>query len=316
MSASYRAQQAFAKDLFQAYARAMEYAIPQNRPLAIALMLLAAVFIAGTTLIAKMLGGEAFGPALHPLQITHGRFVFALLALGSVALVLRPRFGTIHWRLHLMRTTCGAGGVTLMFASVAFIPLAAATAISFLNPVFAMIFAIFLLGEKVGRVRWSAAAIAFAGMLLLLRPLPGDFEPAALLALGAALVMGLEVIFIKRLSNLERPFQILLVNNCIGVVLSSVAVLAVWQAPSAAQWGLLAALGTMMACAQTCFVNAMKRAEASFIVPFSYATLVVAGLYDVAFFGVVPDAVALLGMATILCGAALLAWREARLTEA
>lgn len=294
----------------------MDHAIPQNRPLAIALMLAAAVFIAGTTLIAKMLGGDQFGAPMHPFQITHGRFVFALFALSSAALVLRPCFGRIHWQLHVARTTCGASGVTLMFASVAFIPLAAATAISFLNPVFAMIFAIFLLGEKVGRVRWSAAAIAFAGMLLLLRPLPGDFEPAALLALGAALVMGFEVIFIKRLSSLEGPFQILLVNNCIGVVLSTFVVLAVWEAPSAAQWGLLALLGTMMACAQACFVNAMKRAEASFVVPFSYATLVVAGLYDVAFFKVVPDAVALLGMATILCGAGLLAWREARLKEA
>ena len=293
----------------------MEHAIPQNRPLAIALMMFAAIFIAATTLIAKMLGSDAYGDALHPLQITHGRFVFALLALGSAALVLRPAFGKIHWRLHLMRTTCGAGGVTLMFAAVAFIPLAAATAISFLNPVFAMIFAIFLLREKVGRVRWSAAAIAFAGMLLLLRPLPGDFEPAALLALGAALIMGLEVIFIKRLSGLESPFQILLVNNCIGVVISTIAVMLVWQAPTLAQWGLLAALGTLMACAQTCFVNAMKRAEASFIVPFSYATLVVAGLYDLAFFGEVPDGIALLGMATILCGAGLLAWREARLKE-
>jgi len=293
----------------------MTHAIAQNRPLAIALMLLATVFIAGTTLLAKMLGSDAYSPALHPLQITHGRFLFALLALGSAALALRPKFGRIHWGLHLTRTTCGAAGVTLMFASVAFIPLATATAISFLNPVFAMVFAIFLLGEKVGRVRWSAAVIAFAGMLLLVRPLPGDFEPAALLALGAAVILGLEIIFIKRLSGIESPFQILLINNGIGVVLATLAVLAVWQAPTAAQWGLLAALGTMMAAAQTCFVNAMKRAEASFIVPFSYATLVVAGLYDFAFFRIVPDGVALIGMATILCGAGLLAWREARLRE-
>lgn len=293
----------------------MQHVIPQNRPLAIALMLCATVFIAATTLLAKMLGGDQYGDPMHAVQITHGRFLFALLALGSVALVLRPKFGKIHWGLHLARTSCGGAGVTLMFASVAFIPLAAATAISFLNPVFAMIFAIFLLGEKVGRVRWSAAAIAFAGMLLLLRPVPGDFEPAALLALGAALIMGLEIIFIKRLSGLESPFQILLVNNMIGCVLATLAVLAVWEPPSAAQWGLLALLGTLMAGAQACFVNAMKRSEASFIVPFSYATLVVAGLYDFAFFGEVPDSVALLGMATILCGAGLLAWREARLKE-
>lgn len=291
----------------------MSHAIPQNRPLAIGLMLSATVFIAATTLFAKMLGGNRFGDPLHPLQITHGRFVFALMALGATALVLRPKFGRVHWGVHFLRTSCGAGGVTLMFAAVAYIPLAVATAISFLNPVFAMIFAILLLGEKVGRVRWSAAAIAFTGMLLLIQPLPGDFEPAALLALGAAIILGLEIIFIKRLSAMESPFQILLINNCLGCILATLAVLAVWEAPTSAQWALLAALGTSMAAAQACFVNAVKRADASFIVPFSYATLVIAGLYDLVFFRVIPDAIAVTGMATILCGAGLLAWREARL---
>ena len=64
-----------------------------------------------------------------------------------------------HWRLHIARTSFGWAGVTLMFASVAYIPLADATAISFLNPVFGMMLAIPLLGEKVGRVRWSAAVL-------------------------------------------------------------------------------------------------------------------------------------------------------------
>ena len=61
-------------------------------------------------------------------------------------------------------------GVTLMFAAAVYIPLSDATAISFLNPVFAMIFAIPFLGERVGKWRWIAAAISITGAIILLRP--------------------------------------------------------------------------------------------------------------------------------------------------
>lgn len=290
----------------------MYQAKPPNNALAALLIAAATAFIAATTLLAKALGSDAFGPALHPLQISQGRFLFAFCALATAAAVLRPRLTRPHWPLHLGRTSFGWAGVTLMFASVAHIPLADATAISFLNPVFAMILAIPLLGERVGPVRWFAAALAFAGALVLLRPTPDSFQPAALLALGAALVMGFELIFIKKLSQRENPFQILLVNNAIGVLISSVAVIAVWAPPTAAQWGLLVALGLCMSVAQTFFVNGMARAEASFVAPFSYGTLIFASLYDVLFFRVVPDGVTILGAGIIIAGALLLALREAR----
>ncbi|MCX7558992.1 DMT family transporter [Sulfitobacter sp. F26204] len=288
---------------------------PKSQDNATAALMIAAAtgFIAATTLIAKTLGSDTMGPALHPLQISHGRFLFAFAGLCSAALILRPRINAPHWALHLARTSCGWAGVTLMFASVAYIPLADATAITFLNPVFAMILAIPLLGEKVGRVRWSAAALAFAGALVLLRPTPASFQPAALLALAAAALMGLELIFIKKLAGQENPFQILLFNNGLGLIIASLAMLPVWQPPTAAQWILLIAIGLCMATAQTFFVNAMARAEASFVAPFSYATLLFAALYDVLFFAVIPDSVTYLGAGTIISGAVLLALREARL---
>ena len=284
-----------------------------NPPLAIALMLSATAFIAGTTLLAKAIGAGHLGPPLHPLQISHGRFVFAFALFAMIAAVLRPRIQRPDLRLHLGRTFFGWGGVTLMFAAVAFIPLGDATAISFLNPVFAMLLAIPLLGERVGRIRWSAACIALIGALILLRPTPASFQTAALLALMAAVAMGLEVIFIKKLAGREAPFQILLVNNAIGVVIASLAVIPVWVPPSPGQWMALAAIGVLMATAQTFFINAMARADASFIAPFSYATLIFAALYDALIFGARPDAISAIGAAIILSGAGLLAWREARL---
>lgn len=284
----------------------------QNRHLAALLMLSAAAFIAMTTLLAKALGTDALGPPLHPVQITQGRFAFALLAIGTVASVLRPAFGRVHWRLHFGRTSCGVTGVTCMFAAAAMIPLADATAISFLNPIFAMLLAIPLLGEKVGVWRVTAALVGFCGALILIRPGVGAVEIGALVALAAAAALGLEVIFIKRLAGRERPLQVLLINNSIGLALSTLAAIAFWAPPTPAQWGALAGLGIAMACAQGCFLNAVARADASFVVPFSYAALVFAALYDAAIFGVLPGAASVLGAAVILLGAGLLAWREGR----
>lgn len=296
-------------------ASAMTRNTPQNPMLAAALILLATAFIAGTTLMAKMLGSDTLGPRLHPMQISHGRFLFAFIAISSVMAAIRPRFSRPDLPLHFRRTAFGWGGVTLMFAAVAYIPLADATAITFLNPVFCMLLAIPLLGERVGPWRWGAAGIALVGAMVLLRPTPESFQPAALLALGAAAVMGMELIFIKKLSGREAPLQILWINNTIGVVIASLAVLPVWQMPTGEQWIALATLGGLMACAQTCFINGMARGDASFVAPFSYATLIFAALYDFLGFDVVPDAVTLLGAGIILTGAAILAWREGRVAK-
>lgn len=283
-----------------------------NPGLAALLILLASAFIAASTLTAKALGTGALGPALHPLQISMGRFVSALALFAAVSAVLRPQIRGAPWGLHLGRAMAGWAGVTLIFAAVSAIPMSDATAISFLNPVFAMLLAIPLLGEKVGPVRWTAAGIALLGALVLLRPTPAAFQPGALLALGAAALTGLELIFIKTLTGRAPLMQILLINNLIGACLATAAASLVWQAPQGAQWAGLVAVGLFMACAQVAFVNGMARADASFVAPFSYATLVFAALFDLAVFGVVPGAVSLTGAAIILAGAALLAWREAR----
>lgn len=294
----------------------MSISTPQNPPVAAALITVATVFIAATTLLAKALGTDALGPPLHPLQISHGRFLFAFAAISTAVVTLRFKLQRPQWRLHFARTSCGWLGITLMFASVAHIPLADATAIAFLNPVFGMLLAIPLLGERVGPWRWAAAGIALLGAAILLRPTPSSFQPAALLALGAAMVIGLELIFIKKLSGRERPLQVLWFNNALGMIIASIAVLPVWQMPTLHQWAALVALGALMACAQACFVNGMARGDASFVAPFSYATLIFATLYGFLGFGEIPDFTTILGACVILTGAAVLAWREGRKSTA
>jgi len=286
--------------------------LTENPRRAALVMVAATAFIAGTTLLAKAVGTGALGAPLHPLQISFGRFFFAWLVIVAFYAWQRPPVPRAHYGLHLARTLCGWGGVTLMFAAVAYMPLSDATALSFLSPVVTMLLAIPFLGERVGPWRWLAAAIALVGALILLRPGAGVVQVAGLLALGAAVVMGLESIFIKRLTRLEDSLPILLVNNTMGFVIAAAVAAFVWMAPTPAQWWALAGIGVLMIAGQSCFLLAMRLADASFVAPIFYLVLAFAAFYDFWIFGVRPDAVSILGAGVLVAGALLLAWREGR----
>ncbi|MGR3467702.1 MAG: DMT family transporter [Shimia sp.] len=272
------------------------------------LMTVASSLIAASTFAAKM--AQAVGD-LHPIQVSQGRFLFGALGLVVVTLVLRPKLTRPAWSLHIPRILCGWGGVTLLFAAAGLIPLPDATALSFLNPVFAMLFAIVLLGERVGPWRWGAAAVAFAGAVILLRP-TGAVELGALLALASAVVLGLEISFIKRLTGRERPLQIILIANLVGLCIATTVAVPVLQWPTGVEWAWLSAVGFAMVAAQGCFTTSLKLAESSFVVPFSYAALLFVTLYDFIGFGLVPDAVSWIGMALMAAAGITLAIREGR----
>jgi drug/metabolite transporter (DMT)-like permease len=288
---------------------------PQANPIKSgASMIGCAALVAMTTLLAKALGkGAIDGSALHPLEISAGRFVFAWLTLLPIVLWRRPNLKAVAWRLHVARSVCGWSGVSCMFAAATVLPLADATAISFLSPLITMMLAIPLLGERVGPWRWGAAVVAMAGAFLLIRPGAASFQAMALVALGSAFFMGLESIFVKKLTGTDRPLRILFINNSIGAVLAVTAAAFVWVSPSPEQWQALAAIGMIMVTAQSLFIQALRHGDASFALPFFYATLVFAAVYDFAVFSVLPSALSAAGAVLVVGGALLLAWRESRL---
>lgn len=274
------------------------------------LIVLATIFIAGTMVLAKSLGQDWLGESLHPLQISAGRFSFAWMALVIVFIVKKPIIKSPNLKLHTIRSLLGWSGVTLMFASASMIPLSDATAISFLNPVFAMLLALFFLKEKIGKYRWIAAFLAITGAFVLLRPSSNTIQIAGLLALFAAIFMGAELILMKIITRNESSFQILIINNSIGFTVSACAAYFVWQDPTNLQWFALISIGLLMICAQACYINAIAIADASYVAPFSYMTLIFVTLYDFILFNQIPDHISLIGIFLILIGAILLAWRE------
>lgn len=281
--------------------------LPRTSGLAIPAMVGAAALIAITSIIGKALGIKAEGAnALHPLQVSAGRFAFAILTLAAFAAVApraRPDFRGANWRLHFLRSACGWSGVTAMFAAVAQMPVAEATAISFLSPIVTLVLAALLLNEHVGLRKIFASCCALTGASLILRPGTEAFQIAGLFALFAAALMGLEAIFIKRLTGSEPPMRILIVNNLMGSLMGVIAASFVWEAPTSLQWGLLALLGVVMVSGQSLFIQAMKRGEASLVMPAFYFVLVFAALYDFALFGVWPSLFGMSGSAMIIFSA-------------
>ncbi|WP_366654858.1 DMT family transporter [Fodinicurvata sp. EGI_FJ10296] len=292
--------------------------MPVASPIAAVLLMVAAsACIAATTLIAKTLGDAGVqagvaAEALHPVQVSAGRFVFAFLALVPLLVVYRPGLRGAAWPIHIGRSVAGWSGVSCMFAAAAMMPLAEATAISFLSPVVTVLLAIPLLRERVGIWRIGAVITAMIGALVLIQPGTAAFQVAALLALAAAGFLGLEAIFVKKLTGGEPPLRILAINNAIGSGLAIAAASFFWVAPSPTQWLLLGAIGVIMVVAQALFIQAMRRGDASFVIPFFYATLIFAALYDMGVFGVIPSRTGMAGAALIVAGALVLAWRERR----
>lgn len=281
---------------------------------AVACMALASALFAATSLIAKILGQPSdVASALPPFMISAGRFGFAFCTLLVVLILrptLRPAFRDVHWVWHLARSACGWLGVTCMFTAVARMPMAEASAISFLNPIFTMGLAVLVLGENLTLRKILAAAMALIGAVLIIRPGAEAIQPAALFALGSAAFMGIEGLFIKRLSDAEPGMQILVINNAMGATIALTAASFVWQMPSLTQWAFMVALGTVMVSGQSLFIQALKRAEVGAVLPVFYSVLVFAALYDLALFQVVPSGAAIIGAAFIVSGALILALRR------
>lgn len=277
-------------------------------------MVCASVFIALSAFFAKGVAGRfvdiSDGQPLHPLQITAGRFLFASILWVIVFAWMRPGFQPIHWTLHTARSIFGWLTITCVFWAGSLMALADATAISFLTPVVTLILAVTFLGEKVGWIRWSAVSIMLVGALVLLRPGTSAFQPAALIALAAALFSGVEAMLIKRISGLEPRLQILLINNGIGLIIAMAAAAFVWISPNAGQWLVLALVGLSMAVAQVFFLTSMRDGEASYVISFMYSTLIFVSVLDYYVFGDAPDALGFLGAGIIVMGAIFLALRE------
>ena len=283
----------------------------KKRGYSIVFILISVAVFALISLMAKALGTQTLGQALHPFQISAGRFCFALIFIAPVFFLMERNTPSVSWPLHIKRSILGWLGVTCLFAASTKIPLSDANAISFLSVIVTMVLSIYLLREKVSIKRWLAAAVGLIGALIIIRPGTDAFQAAAFLAVLAAIFMGVEMILIKLLSMKDRPFVILMINNLIGAVISLSVASFFWVTPNPQQWLLLIGIGLAMVVVQFFNILALKTSEASLITPFWYATPAFAALYDFHLFDQRLSIITTVGIILIIIGGAVITWNQA-----
>ena len=275
-------------------------------------MLVASAFIGGTAVVAKILGKDYLGEPLSPFQISHSRFLYGFVFVLIFSLFNKIKIESPNPKLHIARTSLGWMGATILFGSSSLIPVNDAVALNFSNPVFAMIFSIIILKEKYFTYRWIAMIITFAGALILLRPNFSDLyvDPVALISIFGAICLGLEAMFIKLLTKYEKNTQILLINNFIGLIISSLIVIFFWQTPTFLQLLFCIIIGFLMICAQICFLMALRSNQLNFVIPFFYSTLIFVLFYDYLIFKQLPDYLSFIGSLLIMIGGIYLFSKE------
>jgi len=252
--------------------------------------------------------------SLDPLQVVFFRNAFGLLAMLPWLLRHGPAvLRTAHLGLHALRAAIGIVAMVCWFTTLALLPLAEATALSFTAPIFTSVLAMLLLGEVMRARRWSATVVGFAGALIILRPGFTSLQPAALLAIVTALVWAGSTILVKVMARTESAGAIVTWLVLFSTPVSLLAALFVWQTPTLAQLGLAALLGTAGSIGHFCMTRALAVAEASAVMPFDYLRLPVVALIAYLAFGEVPDLWVWLGGAVIAASGLYIVQREARL---
>lgn len=257
---------------------------------------------------------KTVGARLDSFQIAFFRCAFGLIAILPFMLRAGPQvFRTRRPVLHIVRALTGLTAMFCGFYSITHLPLADATAISFAKPLFMILLAVLFLGETVRWRRWTATAVGFAGVLVMINPGENGLNPAMAAALVGTLCVAVVVVLVKRLSATEAPLTILFTFGLVSTAVSALPAAYVWQTPTWLELTLLILIGCLGAAGQSCAIRGFRVGEATAVVPFDYSRLLFAGALGYALFGDVPTANTLAGAALIVASTLYIALREARL---
>lgn len=205
------------------------------------------------------------------------------------------------------------------------LPLADAVALYLTVPLFTLALAPFLLGEAIGWRRITAVSVGFVGVIVMLRPGAGLFEPAALLSLFSALTYALAMLFARKLGSQTTATVMAFYQN--GVYLVGALAIAgfchltgiqhapyksldflvrPWVWPTVFDFLLIASCGVIAAVAMTLLTNAYQIAKASVVTSFEYSAMLWASLWGYLFFSEIPHRATIVG-AVLIAAAGLFA---------
>lgn len=239
--------------------------------------------------------------------------ILVWVAMGAGIGSLRSqRLGT-----HARRSALGLTGMVFNFGAVLLLPLAEAVTISFTMPLFATMLAALVLKERVGPHRWSAVALGFVGVLIVVQP--GDSPIPAFgagVGLTAAIMVAIISIQVRDLARTEAPATMTFWFAAfslpvLGLALPFFAGPHDWHG-----WALLAAIGAVGALGQICLSGSLVHAPVSAVIGMDYSGLIWATLFGWLIWEQLPTASTWLGAPVIVASGLYIAWREHRLSIA
>jgi drug/metabolite transporter (DMT)-like permease len=271
------------------------------------LLIVAAVSIFSVSdALAKYLG--QFLPPVEVAWMRYATFLFLTLAP-----VLRDGSAAIRSKapaLQVLRGLALVGSALCFIAALRTLPLAEATAINFVSPIFITALSIPILGEVVGVRRWAAVAVGLAGVLLVVRPGGGAFGAEIALPVLTAAAWALAVVVTRKMSGADRPATTLFWSAAVGFAVLSALLPFSFVPPTAGQVCLGLLLGLISSAGQWLIVLAYRHAAASVLAPFAYCQLLSSTLLGFLAFGAAPDAWTLAGAGVIVGSGLYTAHRE------
>ena len=274
-----------------------------------ALILMIAAF--GFALMAALI--KLAGSRLPVTQILFVRQIGMVIMLLPVLVTHFPDVvRTQRIDLQLTRVLFALIAMLCGFTAIIHMPLAEATALGFAKSFFVTIFAVIVLKETVGVYRWSAVAIGFIGVLIMLRPGTESFSIYGLMAVIGAASAGFVMVIIRLLSRSDSPNTILLFQAVGVAIVMIVPAILNWVPPTPRECAILAAIGFVSFFAQKANIYAFKFGEASMLASLDYVRLIYATLFGWLLFSQLPGVATWVGAGIIVLASIYTVHRESR----
>jgi drug/metabolite transporter (DMT)-like permease len=219
---------------------------------------------------------------------------------------------------HLGRGLISVASMFLNFAALARLPLADANALSFAAPLITVALAALVLKERVRVYRWTAVAIGFVGVIVMLWPYldighmtaSASATIGALCAFTAAFTNAGSTIQTRRLTASETTSSIVLYFSLICAAFGACTLPFAWHSPTLPELAALVGIGFIGGISHIFLTESYRYASASTVAPFDYVAMLWAFLFGYAFFGEIPTAYVFVGSAIVAGSGLFVIWRE------
>ncbi len=196
-------------------------------------------------------------------------FLFPMLYRGGLGQLKTQRIG-----IHLVRAITGVGAMFLFFYTIAHATLAEAVLVKMTAPFFLPLIGLVWLGDRVRPQTWWAILLGFVGVIVILRPGSGAFNPVLLLALASAALMGIAKVSIRRMADSEPPRRIVFWFGLFSTLISAVPMLWNERWPDQIQLYWLLGIGLIATAAQMCMTHAYQLASPGRIGVYNYTSVI------------------------------------------